>query len=405
MDEREVHELLRGAAETVQPSPDLPERAERRYRSRRARGRVIVVAVVVVLIGSGIATAVAISGNHSHPEVNLPMPVTVKPRVLAGPPAVGFLSAATGTDVHELSVWGWNGNKVSTLRTTSAVECCNVTSMSPDGTRVLTPGDGNAPPEVLDLHGESLGRLDANTGSVMWADDGRHLCELRPHDTDGPALGGPADLVLIDPGHGERTVAQVPGYGPHTQPVWLRCSIGDDQALVADQFTTRTFSVTGVELSTGRTFTPKWVPGNRDASVVNISGNGRYVVESETGPGLRYAIVDTLTSAVVGHVDGQPMELSWDGHLAVELINGFDVAVVDWRSGAVLWRSANRIEVPGGPGGIVSGATVSARPESDDLALNVNALPGRDPKVAQLWLVTPSSPPKLLANAVAAGVI
>jgi photosystem II stability/assembly factor-like uncharacterized protein len=320
---------------------------------------------------------------------------------VAGPPAVGFLSAPTGTDVHKLSVWGWTGDKIATLSTKRA--CCSVTSVSPDGSRVLTSGDGTAPPEVLDVHGKSLAQLDPIVGPVVWADDSRHVCELRPHEKSGPVFAGPADLVLIDPGHGERTVAQVPGYGPHTQPLFLRCSVVDDQVTVADQTLSRNGTITGIELSTGRTYTPKWVPGDRLAEVIAISGNGRYVLES-SGTASGYRVVDTLTSAVVGHVDGQPMELSWDGHLVVELINGLDLAVVDWRTGAVLWRSGNQNGGPGGSG-IVTAASVAARPESDDLALTVNDLPGRDPKTAQLWLVTPSTPPKLLANAVAAGII
>lgn len=65
MDERELHELLRGAAENVQPSPDLPDRAERRYYRRRVRGRVLAAAVVVVIVGAGISVAATIGGDRS----------------------------------------------------------------------------------------------------------------------------------------------------------------------------------------------------------------------------------------------------------------------------------------------------------------------------------------------------
>lgn len=65
MDEREVHELLRGAAEDVQPSPDLPDRAARRYRRRRARGRALAAAVVVVVVGAGLTVAATVGGGRS----------------------------------------------------------------------------------------------------------------------------------------------------------------------------------------------------------------------------------------------------------------------------------------------------------------------------------------------------
>ena len=74
MDERELHELLRGAAENVQPSPDLPDRAERRYYRRSVRGRVLAAAVVVVIVGAGISVAATIGGEHPGVARRRPQP-------------------------------------------------------------------------------------------------------------------------------------------------------------------------------------------------------------------------------------------------------------------------------------------------------------------------------------------
>jgi len=77
MDEREVRELLRDAAESVEPGGDLADRAERRYRRRRVRGRVLVSAVAVALIGSGIATAEMVGTDHQPHSAVAPPPTSV----------------------------------------------------------------------------------------------------------------------------------------------------------------------------------------------------------------------------------------------------------------------------------------------------------------------------------------
>jgi photosystem II stability/assembly factor-like uncharacterized protein len=98
MDEREVHELLRGAAERVEPSPNLPDRAERRYRARRVRGRVLVSAVVIALVASGVATAQMAGSDHRSGVV---APTSTSRPVVSGPVDVAAIGSMTFLDANE----------------------------------------------------------------------------------------------------------------------------------------------------------------------------------------------------------------------------------------------------------------------------------------------------------------
>ena len=372
----------------------------RRTRRMNLAGRSVIAVVLVI-----VAAACSGGGVIDAPAPSSTLAAHARPAPVQIPPAAGFLSVKSGQAVHALSVWSWNGRRVATVHTKAVAQCCGVDSLSPDGTRLLVSDSGpGATPhaQVLDLHGRALAGV---TGLVnaTWADDSRHLCDLRPHQLHQNFPEGPADLVLVDPGHGERVVAQVPGYGPHQGPAVLRCSVTGDDAVVADNVMGMNTSVTDVRLSTGRTSTPKWVRPPDTTDVVAVSGNGRYALEDgANATGVDSVIVDTRSGATVAHVDGQPEGISWNGHLVVALNQGSVLVVVDWRTRTDRWQSAP----PPGSGPVASpSAAVSARPGSDDLALAVSEDPGYDPSRAVLFLVTPSTRPRLLDRAFAVGII
>ncbi|MDP9335001.1 MAG: hypothetical protein M3Q30_17065 [Actinomycetota bacterium] len=299
-------------------------------------------------------------------------------------PPAGFLSAPSSGDRHTLVEWGWDGRRLRTLHLSATVDCCTTVFLSPDGTRLLVIGVGNDG-EILDLQGRLIAKGPDIGGS--WADDSRHLCSLRPHSLTTGMPEGPADLLLVDPGRATRVVAQVPGYGPHTGPSILRCSIKNDEAIVADNTLATNVEIRAVRLSAGVETTPRWVPPHVDiGEIVAVSGNGRYALEQLTGSGPRGQVLDTTTGAVVAHVLGQPRDLSWDGHLVLETIDPtLQAQAVDWRSNFVVWRSAT--QNPSCPCPLASYA-FRTRPNTDDLALAVTNQPGQPYGQATLWRIT-----------------
>jgi hypothetical protein len=295
-------------------------------------------------------------------------------------PPAGFLSAPPSGDRHTLVEWGWDAHQLRTLHLSETVDCCTTVFLSPDGTRLLLTDDG----EILNLQGQPIAKGPDIGGT--WADDSRHLCSLRTHSVTSRPPEGPADLLLVDPGRATRVVAQVPGYGPHTGASILRCSIKNDEAIVAENSFASNLEIRAVRLSTGAETTPPWVPNATIGEIVAVSGNGRYALEQITGSGPRGQVLDTTTGAVVAHVSGQPGDLSWDGHLVLETIDPtLQAQAIDWRSNSVVWRSA--AQNPSCPCPLASYA-FRARPNSDDLALAVTNQPGQPSGQATLWRIT-----------------
>jgi hypothetical protein len=177
----------------------------------------------------------------------------------------------------------------------------------------------------------------------------------------------------------------VPGYGPHTAPSILRCSIKNDEAIVAENTLASNLEIRAVRLSTGAETTPAWVPNATIGEIVAVSGNGRYALDLLRNVGPRGQVLDTTSGAVVARISGQPRDLSWDGHLVLETIDPtLQAQAIDWRSNSVVWRSA--AQNPTCPCPAASYA-LRARPNTDDLALAVTNQPGQPYGQSTLWRV------------------
>ena len=304
-------------------------------------------------------------------------------------------------DRHSVVEWGWDGHELRTLDVGADIDCCATVSLSPDGTRLLVLG-AKTGGRILDLEGRLLAHGHTIRGS--WADDSRHLCSLQPHTQNRRLPDGPADLVLVDPGRATHVIAQVPGYGPHTGPKIMRCSVTRDEAIVVENTLATNVSVTRIRISDGSVSTPHWAPSIRDAEVVAVSGNGKYVLEQSrsNSSGPRGVVVATTTGRTVGHTDGAPRDLSWDGHIALEtVVSTLQLQAVDWRDHTSRWQST-----AGGPNCPcpMAGYVLSTRPRSDDLALAASSQPAQPFGQAALWLVA-ANHPQLLATAVRLGLV
>ena len=381
----------------VRQDPDaLIREARRRQRRRRAAIGAVVVVVAVI--------TTAVAGLRARQSGSKPRPRPVAPHRIASvgpsPSALGFLSApyvdaTTGGATHTATVWNWNGQPKAVVHSGPVVDCCTTVSLSPDGTRLQVAYGPNGA-EVLDLHGRVL--FKSPTISGFWADDSRHRCTFRVHPSPGDPTDGPTDLVVIDPSGTEHTIASVGSDHGHGGSFFVRCSIADNQAIVADSFEHNIVSVWQVQLSTGRVSTPAWLPTTTPLTALAISGNGQFAAAGRFGAApVPTDIINTVTSKVVGRVTGIPIAMSWNGHVVVERRDQ-DIAAIDWRSGNVSWHTQ--------PGGDASpNVDVAARERSDDLAVAAMNQPGQTGHQAALWLVPANAPARLLEAKVLFGII
>ncbi|MCU1464302.1 MAG: hypothetical protein JWM72_230 [Actinomycetia bacterium] len=385
--------------QAVLPLLPIDSVASRAHRIRRRRRLAALLVVIPVVAGVAIGTFLVTRSDVTKPAISVQPPTTVpdSAHALSPLPPAGFLSAPPSGDRHTLVEWGWDGRRLRTVHLSATVDCCTTVVLSPDGTRLLVTGDG----EVLDLQGHLIAKGVDVDG--VWADDSRHLCSLRPHTSGAGMPDGPADLLLVDPGSPSRVVAQVPGYGPHTAPSILRCSIRDDEAIVAENTLATNLTITVVRLSTGVTSVPSWAPTNGAVGeLVSVSGDGHYALELLRGSGPRGQVLDTRTGAVMAQVSGQPEDLSWDGHVVLETIYpSLQRQAVDWRTNAIAWRSA--AQNPTCPCPLASYA-FRARSNTDDLALAVTNEPGQPYGQAALWRIVDGRS-ALIDKAVRYGII
>ncbi|MGO9872251.1 MAG: hypothetical protein ACLPVY_00505 [Acidimicrobiia bacterium] len=157
--------------------------------------------------------------------------------------------------------------------------------------------------------------------------------------------------------------------------------------------------VSQVQLNTGRVSTPTWLPTTQGLSGLEVSGNGDFAAVSQFGnQPTQTDIINTTTGKVVGRVTGSPIAISWDGHVVVERRDQ-DIAVVDWRSGAVTWHTEPGSDAT--PNVFVA----AARERSDDLALAAMNQPGQASAQAALWLIPSRAPARLLDANVLFGII
>ena len=232
--------------------------------------------------------------------------------------------------------------------------------------------------------------FDANTTyvSVTWADDSRHMCLTRPLPGEGSASevsfalpGSPAKVLGKFGSHGQ----QVPG------ATILACSATSNRVVVANVGGLNdTSDVWVLDTATGaigyhRTYaTTTKTNGNIGVFLV-ASPDGQYLAETDAATGS--ATIRRITDgSVVARLSGMEVHgFSWQGDLVLaaprppdfSLVNSsmMDPAVIDWRTGKVVWRS---------PAGAGFGGRLAAQPGGDAIALDL--------RVGQhegIWLVGP----------------
>ena len=289
-------------------------------------------------------------------------------------PGPGVLGYRPGSNARDATIFSWSGRRWGSVKAgpgQQILESDSASALSPSGRRILV--EQGTTVSALTVSGKLIGRFRADDG-VLWANDSIHVCALRlpAHLT---AASAKATLMLEDPGHAGRVVAHVPGTADHTDTWLVACDPARHVAAVETSLMGRGFAVTYVNLTTGAQSSAPWYRPDQ-MGTVEISGDGRFAV---TDGGL---VVQTSTGMVVAHVAGQPVAISWLGHVVVVMAdNGQNPEVVDWATHEVLWRYRPHVE--GCPCGSIW-AIASSRMNSDDVAVNV---PLKADRAAALWLV------------------
>jgi hypothetical protein len=213
------------------------------------------------------------------------------------------------------------------------------------GTGVTSGGSGNPQgayyttmTDIRDRSGNVIAPYSPKLGTIFWADDGAHFCDVirtASRDTSGRGI-----LRIGSPNQPTRNVAQVGMFGPATSnaggPVVIACSPAADRAVVyqAGGQGVGVVDFWVIQLSSGRTL---WTGAG--GAWIAASHDGRYVALN-SAPGEPTAIYSD--GAVAAHSPSTVFAFSWDGTLAVVASSfGSAPSIVDWRTGQTIWSCPN----------------------------------------------------------------
>jgi hypothetical protein len=286
---------------------------------------------------------------------------------------------------YRLIALDWNGTLVGTLYTSSPA------SQAPDGTRLFV-GSGYA-----DQSGAILAAPLGLKGGPGFADDSRHVCEMRTATGSLPTGNGePAWLYAGAIGSPLHRVVQFGQYGGQSAPGIVACSYQSDRAVIVEDVIAWTSEVRVYALATGALVYQHQYPSGQVASSVVASHDGRYLAEQLMSAdaqghqiGTDTLIRRTSDGVVVARLAGQAVRaFSWDGSRvittpALGAADSHEVRLVDWQDARVLWRMTE-------PAGLAPGyayVSVLARPGGTDLVVGVAADSTGHSPVDQLWLV------------------
>lgn len=243
-----------------------------------------------------------------------PLPVSHRPP----PPGLAIVWHVDAADPNRLVASDWSGREAGWMQFANRVT--GIGEQSPDGSRVTVLNDLYASDGTLLTNGIAGG---------TWADDSRHLCEVRgPNGSDGGpqstmvsanesiGVASPAWLYVSVPGASRRTVAEVGEFGDHGNIDVAACSLTSDRAVVTTSFTSTITNVSVYALSTGQmlyTSTP-----SPHVFAVAATHDGRFLAELNAS--CQGSIIYDLSRGgqVRTRVQGRYVEaFSWDATTAV----------------------------------------------------------------------------------------
>ena len=290
-----------------------------------------------------------------------------------------------------LSVYDWDGHLIGHGTSAVPLECCTVVQ-SPDGA-VLEVGTSTGA-VVLGRFGNLVQNLTGPLVGGVWAEDDVHSCVIEQDERDSPE----GNLYVVGPGSQSRKVATLSGFGPHEGTRVLICNVAGNFALVATNFIGTVEALINIRLSDGTTVWEQKAGASTPACFPSqvISQGGTYEASGSTGQAV---VCDLATRRVVARLQGEPLAISWAGHVVIESLstppNSFSLEAVDWHQSA-----AER-------NGLVPEIQAQDEPNADAIALITVPNPGADfsQDLAELWLIRPGYPAFELNNQAEPGVL
>jgi hypothetical protein len=316
---------------------------------------------------------------------------------LTGGPAT-FFSVPTRS-LSALSVYKWDGELIGHGTAAVPLGCCTV-EQSPDGS-VLEIGTSNGA-MIMGRFGNLVENLTGSLVEGVWAQDDVHSCVI---EQDGRnSLTG--TLYVLGPGSQSSKVVTLPGFGPHEGTGVVICDVADNFALLATSFMGAVEALIKVRLSDGTTVWEQKADASTGPCAPSnvISQSGTYEAEGSTSQGV---VCDLATGRVVARLRGEPLAISWAGHVVIESLsappNSFSLEAVDWQTGTVLWRNQSAAERHG----LVPEVQAQDEPNADAIALTTVPNPGADfsQDLAELWLIRPGYPALELTSQAEPGVL
>jgi len=248
----------------------------------------------------------------------------------------------------------------------------------------------------LNRFGRQVESLPASLSGGTWAGDDVHKC-----------LVAQGNLYLVGPGATSRKVYAVGvPTDTHGPTAVIDCDFRADFALLVSSLLGGVQSAMEIRLSDGAIIwqqTGDLAAGGSNAPQA-ISPAATYAACGDQSGG---AVADIAAGTQVAQLQGEPLAISWNGHVVIEAIlsppNTYYAEAVDWQTGAVLWRGQ---PATGDPGAVPT-VTAQDQPNGDAIAFTTGAYPesGQSADPAQLWLIRPGYPAQELSDDAEPGVL
>lgn len=364
---KDLRSEIRAAFEREQkmnpPAPGLRQTIVRAVSTQPQRQRnlqwVAVAAAVLftaLVVGGLMSTRLMRSSVPTHPA---PMPsAQVNPGTDYGTPPAGvaLIYVAVPNHLGWYTGFDWTGKPRGTIKLPSADPNGRLAQSSDGSGFAFDPAGKGGYTQFLDRLGQPIGTDSRTYQSELWADDSRHLCVLSGDVQTGYSIG------LRTPGAPATSMRAVAvstsTFDAQNQALAIvGCSVANDQAILTYNVFGRQAGVWVARLSDGTILFHRAYEANVLSDIV-ASGDSTWIAENSS-KSVGYLGGNTAPKTVIRLVSNSSVVINLDpsyGVIAFSRDNsqalvftsplasgvGTHLALVNLRSGTVVWRSDGR---------------------------------------------------------------